>query len=127
MINYEKKIPLWILIYGTIQALISFGFGIRFFLDSDLSEAFNPYWFLGARNMAIVSVLVLGLILRHSALIFAGYQLRFVMDLIDVVNNAIAGETVGETLVTVAIFTFLSLIPLAWGMRVLWKLMKQET
>lgn len=122
--NSEKKIPTLVIIYGSIQALIAFGFGIRFFIDGDLSESFNPSWFLGARNMAIVSVLVLGLILRNPAFIFAGFQLRFVVDFFDMINNAVAAETIGETIYTVAFFTLLSLIPLAIGMRLLWGLMK---
>jgi hypothetical protein len=111
------------MIYGSIQTLIAFGFGISFLINGDLSESFNPSWFLGARNMAIVSVLAFGLIARNPAFIFAGFQLRFVVDLLDMINNAVAAPSPGETLYTAAFFVFLSLIPLAWGMRVLWRIM----
>ncbi|MEM7273743.1 MAG: hypothetical protein AAF547_11735 [Actinomycetota bacterium] len=87
-----RQIPIWIVIYAALMALLTLGFGSTFYLDSDPTVSGDLNWYLGNRNLATLVLLVIGIVTRHPMLLFAGLLARLIADLGDMVGSFIAGD-----------------------------------
>ncbi len=119
--NKLNSIPRWIYYYGIFNALATLGFGIMFYINSNPTIQNDLSWFAGGRNIAIFVVFLIALLRRDKTLLFAGFVLRFVVDLGDMLNSYLAGEFFAG-------LTFLPLftIPQAICVWILWKMITRD-
>ncbi|MEM8925968.1 MAG: hypothetical protein AAGD35_20885 [Actinomycetota bacterium] len=108
-------IPIWILIYGALMALLTLGFGTSFYLDSDPTVSGDPNFFLGNRNVATFAILAIGVVSRRPMVLFAGLLARFVADIGDMINSFAAGEIVAGLS-----FLPIVILPAGYACWVLW-------
>ncbi len=119
--NESNSIPKWVIYYGILNALATIGFGIMFYVNSNPTVSGDLSWFAGGRNLAIFVVFVIALLRMDTKLLFAGFVLRFVVDLGDMANSFLAGD-IGAGLTFIPLFT----IPQAICVWILWKKFTSE-
>lgn len=100
----NQKIPVWIMVWGGLMALVPLGFSLLgyFNLDSAYGGAVTatgtailggPVGLYLARNVATGLVTVFALSQRSASMIIIALAMRAVTDAFDVINSLIAGTT----------------------------------
>ena len=117
----SKALPKWIIYYGWFNAIATLGFGIMFYMNSNPTVSGDLSWFAGGRNIAIFVVWLFALLRKEPKLLFAGFLLRFIVDLGDMSNSFLAGD-IFAGLTFLPLFT----IPQAIAVWTLWKLTKDD-
>ena len=116
-----KSLPQWLIYYGWLNAIATFGFGVMFYVNSNPTISGDLSWFAGGRNLAIFVLWLIALLRKDARLIFAGFLLRFIVDFGDMLNSLLAGEF----LATAAFLPFFT-IPQAIAVWTLWQMIKDD-
>ena len=136
------KIPFWIYIYSGFLILTAIVGGYAGYVDpyvffgafreygvnmNELPHSFlNGLW--GSRNIAALTVLVIGLIAKRPEVIMAIFMYRFFTEFQDIfyLGTFINPPTPDQYLITYGVGSILFLIPEALGAWTLWKLTKRR-
>jgi len=96
-----KKIPIWIMIWGLLMALLPLGFvAVAYFnpafygeewASGDLSRLGGVYGNYVARNMASALIMFFALSQRSASMLIIAFLMRMFSDMFDVIHNAVAG------------------------------------
>jgi len=95
------KIPIWIMIWGLLMALLPLGFvAVAYFNPSYFSEEWvargvsrldDVYGNYVARNMASALIMIFALWQRSAAMLIVAFLMRLLSDMFDVIHLSVAG------------------------------------
>ncbi len=112
------KIPIWIMIWGTLVALLNLGFVLVAYLHPEfyghdwaaagLAKYGDVYGFYVSRNLAMSLVTLLALVLRNPSGLILIFALRIFTDVTDVVHGTIAGTMDMRFVIDAAVLIIIS-------------------
>lgn len=141
--NSQLTIPRWIYMYSGFLILTAIVGGYAGYVDpyvffgafreyginmNELPHSFlNGLW--ASRNLAAMTVLIIGLVSKRSELMMAVFMYRFFTEFQDIfyLGTFVNPPLPSQYLVTYGVGIALFLLPEAWGAWTLWKLTRQLT
>lgn len=101
-----NKIPMWIMIWGLLMALLPAGFVIVAYInpgfyaeqwaETDISRLGDVYGNYVARNVASALIMFFALWQRSAAMLIIAFLMRIFSDIFDTIHNTMAGTIDGR-------------------------------